>query len=245
MDLKSRTILLTGATSGIGTSLCQQLTAAGAHVLAVGRSQEKLDSLHDELPQITPIRCDLARKGDVIALSQRIKSGAYPVSILINNAAVQFTPWFTDIEFSFDSIETEIDTNFTAIAWLTSLLLPHLLEHPTGGAVVNMSSGLALHPKTSSAIYCATKAALHNLSQSLRYQLEDTDVRVIEVLLPLVDTPMTHGRGSDKLTPEYAARQTIGALQSDQDELFVGKARFLPLLSRIAPAIAKNILKSH
>lgn len=239
-----RTALVTGATSGIGTELCRQLCQRNCQVVAVGRSQAKLDALKARLPDILPVRCDLASKGQVITLAQTLKAHDWPVSILINNAAVQFTPRFTDAEFSFDSIDLEITTNFTAVAWLTALLLPQLLDHPNGAAVANMSSGLAFYPKTSSALYCATKAAVHSLSQSLRYQLDGTAVQVLEVLLPLVDTPMTHGRGQGKISAAQAAQETLDAIESGTSELFVGKARLLPMLSRISPALTKRILKS-
>lgn len=243
MLLENRTILITGATSGIGLALCRRLAAHGNHIIAVGRAQEKLDALKREVTDATIIRCDLASKGAVIALAQRIEQDGHRVSVLINNAAVQFTPHFTDADFSFDGIEVEITTNFTAVAWLTSLLLPRLLEHEDGGAIVNMSSGLAYYPKTASALYCATKAALHSLSQSLRYQLAGTGVGVTEIILPLVDTPMTEGRGSGKITAEQAAAQTIEALARGTAEAHIGKARLLPLLNRISPALTKRILQ--
>ena len=243
MKLNNRTILITGATSGIGTELCRQLTSMGNHVIATGRSQDKLDALKRQLPDATLIHCDLTSKSDVIALAHHIEKNSLPVSILINNAAVQYTPRFIDADFSFDAIEAEITTNFTSIAWLTSLLLPRLLSFEDGGAIVNMSSGLAYYPKTTSALYCASKAALHSLSQSLRYQLEGTGLGVTEVLLPLVDTPMTEGRGKGKITAARAAGETIQALKANRDEVHIGKAALLPFLNRISPAFTKRILQ--
>lgn len=244
MLLQNQTIMITGATSGIGKALCQNLALKDNHIIAVGRSQDKLDVLKQELGDATTIHCELTSKGAVIALAQRIEQDDLPVSVLINNAAVQYTPRFIDADFSFDSIDTEITTNFTSIAWLTSLMLPRLIDQPDGSAVVNMSSGLALYPKTSSALYCATKAALHSLSQSLRYQLEGTKVHVSEVLLPLVDTPMTEGRGKGKLTPAFAAAETIHGVENNRDEIYIGLARVLPLLNRISPALTRRILRN-
>ena len=244
MHLHNRTIMITGATSGIGKALCLQLAERGNHIVAVGRSTDKLNALMGELKDATAIRCDLTSKSSVIALAERIQNEVLPVSVLINNAAVQYTPRFVDADFSFDSIEAEIATNFTSIAWLTSLMLPRLIEQLDGSAIVNMSSGLAYYPKPSSALYCASKAALHSLSQSLRYQLNETRVSVSEVLLPLVDTPMTEGRGKNKLTAQFAAEQTIRGVENGCDEIFIGKARILPILNRISPALTKRILRS-
>ncbi len=244
MELTNRTIVITGATSGIGLALTLKLTGQGNRVVAVGRSVEKLEELESSTKNVMPVRCNLDAKGDVIALAQHINALAEPVSVLVNNAAVQFTPKFIDADFSFDGIETEITTNFTAVAWLTSLMLPALLECRSGSAIVFLSSGLAIYPKTSSAIYSATKAAIHSLSQSLRYQLEGTSVRVMEILLPLVDTGMTEGRGDGKISPDRAAEEIIISIQKERDEHFVGKAGLLPLISRISPSITKRILKS-
>ncbi|MFC1673251.1 SDR family oxidoreductase [Pseudomonadota bacterium] len=244
MKLHNRTILITGATSGIGRALCLRLSSHGNRIVAVGRSSDKLDALKQDLPDAEIVRCNLASKGEVIALASHIDQKDLPVSVLINCAAVQYTPRFTDADFSFDSIETEITTNFTAVAWLTSLMLPRLMAHEDSAAIVNMSSGLAYYPKSSSALYCATKAALHSLSQSLRYQLEETKVGVSEILLPLVDTPMTEGRGSGKITAGRAASETIQAIEREQNEAHIGKAWIVPILNRISPALTKRILKS-
>jgi len=244
MNLQNQTIMITGATSGIGKALCQKLAARGNQVVAVGRSQDKLDALMQDLKGACAMCCDLTSKSSTIALAQQIEHQGLPVSVLINNAAVQYTPRFTDADFSFDSIETEIATNFTSIAWLTALMLPRLIQHPDASTIVNMSSGLAYYPKSSSALYCASKAALHSLSQSLRYQLNDTRVSVSEVLLPLVDTPMTEGRGANKLTPQFAAERTIRGVENGLDEIYIGKARVLPILNRISPALTKRILRN-
>ena len=189
------------------------------------------------------MRCDLAVKSEVLALGREIEARDLSVSVLINCAGVQFTPTFTDPDFSFDGIETEITTNFTAVAWLTALLLPRLMSHDGGAAIVNVTSGLAIYPKTSSAIYSASKAAVHSLSQALRYQLEGTGVGVTEILLPLVDTPMTEGRGTGKIAPGQAADEMIRGIEKGARELYVGKAALLPILNRLSPALTRRILK--
>jgi len=244
MKLSGRTVLVTGATSGIGLVLTRKLSSFGCTVIAVGRSDEKLGNLKHRIDGVIPVKCNMSRKADVIGLTKQLEGMDVPVSILINNAAVQYVPRFSDPDFSFDSIETEVVTNFTSIAWLSSLLLPTLLEHNEGAAIVNMSSGLAIYPKTTSAIYSATKAAVHSLSQSLRYQLEDTGVGILEILLPLVDTAMSEGRGSGKVSAEHAADQVIEALTHNIHEQYVGKTGLLPIISRLSPSLTKQILKN-
>jgi len=243
MELQNRTILITGATSGIGRALTLKLVGRGNSVIAVGRTEETLAELAG-IAGVIPLRCNLEAKGEILALAREIEERDLPVSTLINCAAVQYTPTFLDSEFSFNGIETEITTNLTAVAWLTSLLLPRLMARHNGAAIVNMTSGLAIYPKTSSALYCATKAAVHSLSQALRYQLARTPVQVTEILLPLVDTPMTRGRGTGKISPERAAEETIRAVERGRDESYVGKARLIPLQNRISPALTKRILRA-
>jgi len=117
------------------------------------------------------------------------------------------TATFIDEEFRYESISYEIALNFTSICSMTYLLLPALL-HKEKAIIMNVNSGLGLTPKTSSAIYCATKGALNIFSQSLRYQLEKTNISVQQAFLDLVDTKMTKGRGKNKTAPEVAAKKT-------------------------------------
>ena len=93
-------------------------------------------------------------------------------------------------------------------------------------------------------ISSATKAGLNIFSRSLAHQLENTDVRVKQVFLPLVDTAMTHGRGTDKLTADEAADRIIRGLQGSATQIDIGKVRLLRWLDRIAPPLARTIMKS-
>lgn len=150
-----------------------------------------------------------------------------------------------DDHFNFDSIEHETIINFLSPVWMTTLLLPLLLNSNSCASIVNISSGLALAPKMNSAIYCANKAALHSYSQSLRYQLANADIRVHEAILPLVDTPMTAGRGRNKLTADEAASGIIQGITRGVDEIYIGKARLLPMLMRLSPSLVKRILRKY
>ena len=141
------------------------------------------------------------------------------------------------------SIEYETQVNFLAPVWLTTLLLPTLMQNQNTTAVVNISSGLAFAPKTSSAIYCATKAAIHSYSQSLRSQLVGTNIRVQEAILPLVDTPMTKGRGKHKMSADEAARQIIDGMSKQSEEIYVGITKMLRFVNRLSPSLVKNLMK--
>ncbi|NQU56819.1 MAG: SDR family NAD(P)-dependent oxidoreductase [Rhodospirillales bacterium] len=245
MELKNKTILITGGTSGIGLELVRLLWERGNEMIVIGRSQHKLDDLKDQFVGINSYQCDLSQRQQIEEVMDAVIARHPDISVLINNAAVQFTPTFISEDFDHDSIGYEITTNLTAPLWMTSLLLASALLQQSQALIVNVSSGLAFFPKKESAVYCATKAALHSISQSLRYQLAETQVGVTEVILPLVDTPMTQGRGSRKMTAEQVARGIISGIEADRKEIYLGIARLLPLMQRLAPGITKNLLKRH
>ena len=111
-------------------------------------------------------------------------------------------------------MEAEVAINLMAPALLAHAVLPALRRHGKQAAIINISSGLAYLPKEQSALYCATKAGLSNFTQSLRYQLEQEGVLVSEVILPLVDTPMTKGRGMGKITAATAAQAILAGIEN-------------------------------
>jgi len=243
MKLTHKTIVITGGNSGIGFCLAKHLHANKNTITIVSRSQNNWETLQQELPGIDLIQCDLSNKNEVKQLAKILNK--LPIELFINCAAVQYEPKITDSAFSFDGIEKEITTNFTAIVWLCHLLIPQLSQQPESG-IVNLSSGLAIYPKSSSAVYCASKAALHSFSQSLRYQLETSQLQISEVILPLVDTPMTAGRSQDKkISAEVAANAIIHGIENGRDEIYVGKAKLLPIMSRVWPSLIKKILKRY
>lgn len=228
--------LVTGATSGIGYELALQLAQAGVPVLALGRSRERLQALQRRCPQIDTVVCDLADVAALPALAQQWAERFPDLAVVIHNAGVQDNLRMDDAGYGAQQIRTEVDINLVAPMVLTQALLAHLQTRP-GATVVNITSGLAFAPKRTSAVYSATKAGLHLFSQALRLQLRGTAIQVVEAVMPLVDTPMTQGRGKGKLSAEQAARQVMNGLLRHQDTIWVGKARALPWLLRIAPGV--------
>jgi uncharacterized oxidoreductase len=231
-------ILLTGATSGIGAAMLALLLADGHQVTAVARRASTLPPQ----PGLTRHNCDLA---DETALGHWLAdlTSDDGFDVIINNAALQYPVPLTDPAFDQSMLAREAAINLVAPARIAHALLPAMLKRGSPSAIVNISSGLAFFPKTNTALYCATKAGLHSFSQSLRYQLADTPVRVIEAILPLVDTPMTAGRGSGKIDAGAAASAILAGIATADEEIYVGKARLLRWLGLIAPAIPRAILK--
>ena len=233
------TVLITGTTSGVGSALAAQLRAAGHRVIAVARRVGE----GDVPPNTVPYPCDLADPQATEALFAQIAASHPDISVVINNAGVQIAARLDDPALNAAALEGEIAVNLLAPAIIARAMLPVLRAQDRPTAIVNVTSGLAIYPKTATALYCASKAALRSLTQSLRYQSEGTRVQVIEAILPLVDTPMTVGRGSGKMSAEDCAAAIIAGIRRGQDEVYIGKARLLPWLNRIAPAIPRAKLK--
>lgn len=241
MKIVNKHIVITGGASGIGLELVKQLYSQNA-LSVIARPSQHLDALRANYPDITIFEADLSDLDRVrLAADQLIKT-EQSIDILINNAAVQYVPYFLDEDFRLETIKREVDINFTSVCMLIYLLLPALIKQDPS-IILNVNSGLAIAPKASSAVYCATKGALNLFSQSLGYQLEATNVEVKQVFLPLVDTAMTKGRGSGKISPEEAAFEMINALSKSGGRIDIGKVKFLRLLQRLSPALASQLMK--
>lgn len=244
MKLQDRTILITGGTSGIGYALVKNLAAKNKAIVVIARNPIHLEKLKNEFPNVHTYKCSLSNKIDVEKTFSEIINNHPDISVVINNAGIQVTPTFLDKDFSFDSIENEITVNLTSPIWICALMLGPLLNLKAPAAIVNITSGLGLYPKKNSAVYCATKAGLRNFTKSFRYQLEETPIKVFEAIMPLVDTPMTHGRGKGKISPDDAAHAIISGIEDDDEEIYVGKAKLIPLMSRISPGLMAAIMKA-
>jgi uncharacterized oxidoreductase len=241
MKLQNKKIVITGGTSGIGLEMTKQLSENNT-ILVIARQQGPLKRLKEKCESVVTYQADLSNLKEVEAVADRIVKEHESIDVLINNAAVQYTPSFLDDDFSYDTIKREIDINFTSVCSLIYLLLPSLIKD-SRSLILNLNSGLGLAPKTSSAIYCGTKGALNIFSQSLGYQLEKTNIRVLQAFMPLVDTPMTKGRGTGKITVYKAVEELITGLKKETVDIDVGKVKLLRILMRVWPGLAKNILK--
>ena len=242
MRLANKRIIITGAASGIGLELVRQLYE-GNELIVLARPSAGLDKLRESLPNIAVFEADLAQGDQVAACIDTIVGRYDRIDGLINNAAVQYSPRFLDDDFSYDSIASEVTVNLISPCQLCAGLLPALQRAPEA-FILNINSGLALVPKTSSAVYCATKGGLNIFSQSLANQLENTDIKVMQAFPPLVDTRMTKGRGSGKLKPDEAARRIIQGVERGKDPIDIGKIKVLRQIARFIPPLARKVMKS-
>lgn len=232
------TVLVTGASSGIGAALCDLLLLRGHEVLALARRAAHLPAR----PGLHPVTADLTDLSAIPDLGRRLVADHPDLSILINGAAVQHARPLTDPESRPEHLIEEAALNLAAPALLVQALLSHLAPQPRG-AIVNISSGLAIFPKQAGGLYSATKAGLSSLTTTLRWQVEGTRLLVSEVHLPLVDTPMTAGRGARKIDPQDAALAILAGVQARRPVIRVGAARALPVLHALAPWAGRRLLR--
>lgn len=248
MNLTGQRILLTGGTSGVGLALLRALHRRGNRLVVVGRNPARIAALQAEFPDVRFLASNLASPADVAALAKTLNSDAADVAVLINNAGVQYNYVLGDTPDGYARIAAEVQTNLTAAVQLCDALLPTLRAQPAA-AIVNVTSGLGISPKQSAPVYCATKAGLQVFTKALRYQLEGTPVQVVDIVLPLVDTPMTEGRavrrsGPRKISPEQVADELIQGVEAGRTTINVGKVKLFRLIHRLAPALADRLLKT-
>ena len=237
MRLLGNTILVTGGSDGIGKQLARQLKTAGATVIVHGRNPERLGAMAAE--GFETIQADLSAPAGVEALLAGL--GERPLDILINNAGAGADHDFREGQPDLDEASRTIHLNLTAPIHLITRLMPMLRSRPKA-LIVNVTSGLAIAPRAGGPVYCATKAALRSYTQAVRYQLKNTNIRLLEALPPVVDTQLTAGRGSKKMAPEECARQFVKAIEQDADEANVGLVKLLQLVHSISPALARRVM---
>ncbi|WP_088242436.1 SDR family oxidoreductase [Calothrix rhizosoleniae] len=247
MKLSGHKVLITGGNGGIGLELAREFVTRGNQVAICGRDTQKLAQAKTLLGDVKTVQSDLAIASQIPLLVREAAEQLGGLSILVNNAGIQRNFSFSQADTTHiaQDIAEEIQVNLTSLMILTAACLP-MLKTTKSAAVINISSALAITPKASAPVYCSTKAAVHSFSQTLRYQMEDTlpMVKVFEVIPPLVDTQMTSGRGDKKITPRQVAIETFRGLETNQYEIYVGKAKLLRILYRLVPKIAAQILRN-
>lgn len=196
MQTTGNTILITGGTSGIGLAFAEEFLRLRNKVIICGRRENRLAEIQQKHPEIITRVADVADNSDRENLASWV-IGNYPdVNVLINNAGLQL---LTDLTKPVDlnRVNSEIATNLVAPIHLTSLFTQHLFTKKDA-AIINISSGLAFVPIAFMPVYCATKAAIHSITLSLRHQLRNTAVKVFEIAPPAVDTELGSDRRADK-----------------------------------------------
>jgi uncharacterized oxidoreductase len=234
MQTQGNTILITGGGSGIGLALAQWFTGHNNRVIICGRDETRLNAAQQMLPDIETKRCDVSIQSDCDNLVQWTLEHFPSLNIVINNAGILNRIDVVNEAFNFTAIEQELRTNLHSPIDLTFRFLPHLRQQPSA-ALVNISSGLVYSPAAIAPIYAATKAGLHAFTQTIRYQLRATRLKVFEVFPPTVDTALNADVQVDKISPSAAAEAIVQGIAKDTEEIRIGQVKALYIATRIAP----------
>jgi uncharacterized oxidoreductase len=195
MNTSGNTILITGGTSGIGLAFAEQFLQEGNTVIICGRRKERLKEIKGKHPAIITRQCDITSETQREELAAWAIQNFPALNILMNNAGVQLAFNFTE-PVDLARVRAEIETNLIAPIHLSSLFVSHFKTQQSP-AIINISSGLAFVPIAFMPVYCATKAAIHSFTLSLRHQLKGS-VKVYEIAPPSTDTELGHERRADK-----------------------------------------------
>eukprot|EP01034_Spumella_vulgaris_P025875 gene25875-32380_t len=183
------TVLITGGASGIGLALAKRLVALKHKVIVAGRRQHQLDLAQEECPGLVTIHGDVSTDEGRKSLFNKVILEQPNLNVLINNAGVniEVPPLWETTDEVWTSHKKHLETDLEAPMHLSTLVLPHFMRR-FNALIVNVSGTIAFVPMARYPSYSAAKAGLHSFSQSLRHQLRDSAVEVVEVIPPMVRT---------------------------------------------------------
>lgn len=254
MRVEGRTVLLTGATGGIGRALALVLARAGARLVLVARDAAALEQLARALPaQGQP---HLWQAADLVEEKDRLRlrelSNEAQVSMLINNAGASALSFLQDT--TFESIERQLTLNLAVPVLLTRLLLPQLLAQ-RDAAVVNIGSAFGSIGYPGFSVYCASKFGLRGFSEALRRELADTSVRVLHVAPRATRTAlnseqvvaMNHALGNAMDDPVDVARQVLQRIERARwGSVVLGwPERLYAFINAVLPAMTDSTLRKQ
>jgi uncharacterized oxidoreductase len=189
MKTTNNTIFITGGASGIGRALAEAFHALGNQVIISGRSQKKLDEATDANPGMKSLTVEMTDAASIKALAAKLAEENPSLNVLIHNAGIMRPENLLSPDLDSVDAEATILTNLLGPILLTNELLPFLRKQPSA-TIMSVTSGLAFIPLAMTPTYCATKAAMHSYTESLRYQLRETSVEVLELAPPYVATSL-------------------------------------------------------
>lgn len=233
MKTTGNTILITGGATGIGLALAEQFIKLGNNVIICGRREYKLKEASQKLPGIHIKVCDLTKTEARKKLADWTINNFPGINILINNAGIQ-NSFNLKEPVDMDAVKQECEINFIAPIHMSNLFVEHF-KRQDNPAIINISSGLAFTPLAFMPVYCATKAALHSFSLSLRHQLSLTLIKVFEIAPPTVDTELDKGECDKRERPDRGIKpyefaiQAIEVIKNDIFEAAIGLANNLRL----------------
>jgi uncharacterized oxidoreductase len=243
MKLTDRTILITGGSAGIGLAFALKFLELGNEVIVTGRRQAALDEVKAKHPRLHIIQSDAADTAQIAALAARVKVEFPKLDVLMNNAGILLYKNLKATASDLDGLMAEMNINVGGVLRTLSAFVGILTANK--GTVINVSSGLAFVPLPPAPIYSATKAAIHSYTQSLRFQLEETGVEVIEIMPPAVKTDLTAALsegGASLMTTDELVKQSFASLKAGALEIRPGQSKTLAWMRRLAPGFINRQL---
>jgi uncharacterized oxidoreductase len=230
MRIQGSTILVTGGGQGIGRAVAEAFHARGARVIVTGRNTATLSAVVAANPGMAWYALDMQDARAIKAFAAKIAAERPELSVLVNNAGIMVAEDLTADPVDLAVPEAIVATNLLGPIRLTAALLPHLKAQPRA-TVMNVTSGLAFVPLVATPTYNATKAAMHSYSQSLRTQLRDTSVEVVEWAPPAVATDLMPGHAENPHAMPLAdfIAESVALMEKDDgaEEILVERVRFL------------------
>ena len=231
-------VLVTGGSSGIGAGIAARLHARGARVIIAGRDRARLDAVADRHPGMSVGVMDVADPASVTRAMADVGARTPHLTTLVNNAGIQRWLDFSAAEPPGPAdVAAEIATNFAGLVNVTAAALP-LLRRAPRSRVVQVGSGLGFVPYVKAPVYSATKAAVHSFTVSLRRQLAGSTVQVVEIIPPVVDTPLHRDMPAAPpmaMPLERFLDRAMRGLDAGKDEIPIGLGRVSLVGARVAP----------
>lgn len=200
MKITGNTILITGGGSGIGRGLAESFHALGNRVIIASRRKQVLDETTAANPGMRSVVLNIDDPASIRTVASQLTKEYPELNVVINNAGIMRAENLHDQSDDVDDAEATITTNLLGPIRLIATLLPFLQKQPNS-AIMNVSSGLAFVPMAITPTYCATKAAIHSYTQSLRFQLKGSTTDVLELIPPYVATELMHGASDPRAMP--------------------------------------------
>jgi len=232
MKLTDNTIFITGGGTGIGRGLAEALHKLGNKVIISGRRKKHLDATTKANPGMDFVELDISDPASISAVSAKLIADYPALNVLINNAGIML---IDDAAGKIDDqlLTSTITTNLLGPTRLTSALIEHMKKQPKATVIYN-TSALAFVPLALTAVYSATKAALHSYVLSHRHKLRGTSVSVLEIAPPWVQTDLLNSKEEPRAMPlKEFIDETIKVLGTDAKEILVEQAK--PLRNNPGP----------
>jgi uncharacterized oxidoreductase len=231
MNMTRNTILITGGGTGIGRGLAEAFCKLGNKVIIAGRRQSMLHEVTAANPGIAAFTVDMTSDQSIHALAEQVTAKFPTLNVVIHCAGIMKAEDILTQKQPLDVVDATISTNVLGPIRLTAALLPDLRKQPHA-AIITVSSGLAFVPMAATPTYSASKAAVHSYTQSLRYQLRNTAIQVIELIPPYVQTHLTgeHQAKDPAAMPlDEFITETMGILANEPTAAEINVKRVLPL----------------